>query len=126
MESPFPLSISPAFLSYFEKLFSSISYFSLSFGNQPLPLLVDSTRFLVISNRSPFCLLFPSILNLHRLTSLIPSFLPSLPFHFKPTLPYFTDSIRFSVTYLPYFCLTYIAFHRLYCTRFLQITVTFY
>ena len=84
MESPIPLTISPAskFLSYFETLLSSILYFRLSFENLPRPLLVDSTRVLVTINSLPF--------------------FPSLPFHFKPMSPsigYCTCFLEITSTY---------------------------
>ena len=88
---------------------SSISYFHLT-----LPLLVDSTHFLVIINRSPFCLPFPSILNLCRLTSPIPSAfqLRSITFYFLfRTFAFFFKPTPASIVYW---------------TRILEITSTFY
>ena len=68
--------------------------------------------------------------------------MPSLSFHFKLTLPYLADSIRFLVTIncfsvtitrllpsLPYFCLPFLKptpSSIVYCTCFLEVTSMFY
>ncbi len=114
MESPFPLSISPAskFLSYFETLLSSILYFYLSFENYPPPpprlYSLIPPGFLVTINSSPFCLPFPSILNLRCFTSPIP-----------PAFQLQLITFTFSFVLLPSF-LKPTPPSIVYCTRFLM------
>ncbi len=71
-ESPFPISPASEFLSYFEKLFSSISYFAFFLETNPCLYLLIPPAFLVMISRllpslSYFRLLFETYTAFHRL-----------------------------------------------------------